>query len=130
MKLLRTKSMILYLPPNGTAGLARSRVRGKSRVPLPPASTMPKTRGCRVLCAVYADSRSRSIFSDIPPSQMQCSCRMLSNNAHTYYLLLWLSKNAELFLRSDIRDGHAWSEHVEASHTVRRGAVALSSLAS
>jgi hypothetical protein len=26
MKLLNTKSMIRYLPPNGTAGLARSRV--------------------------------------------------------------------------------------------------------
>src|SRR5208337_672260 len=38
-KLLRTKSIIRYLPPKGTAGLARSRVRGWSRVPCPPAIT-------------------------------------------------------------------------------------------
>src|SRR4051794_14921823 len=31
------------MPPNGTAGLARSRVRGSSRVPRPPASTMANT---------------------------------------------------------------------------------------
>ena len=30
-------------PPNGTAGLARSAVRGISRLPSPPARTMPKT---------------------------------------------------------------------------------------
>src|SRR5271163_1895223 len=33
----RTKSTIRYLPPNGTAGFARSRVNGCSRVPCPPA---------------------------------------------------------------------------------------------
>src|SRR5271156_3014363 len=38
-RLERTKSMMRYLPPNGTAGLARSRVRGCSRVPCPPAIT-------------------------------------------------------------------------------------------
>src|SRR5438309_9259917 len=37
------KSTIRYCPPNGTAGLARSRVRGSSRVPLPPARTKVKT---------------------------------------------------------------------------------------
>src|SRR5579862_3656035 len=52
MKLLRTKSMTRYLPPNGTAGLARSRVSGKRRVPLPPASTMPSTRMCNGLGSV------------------------------------------------------------------------------
>src|SRR5258705_10344967 len=31
--------MMRYLPPNGTAGLARSRVSGWSRVPCPPAIT-------------------------------------------------------------------------------------------
>src|SRR4029077_19333048 len=40
--------MIRYFPPNGTAGLARSRVRGYSRVPFPPASTMPNTRRCEL----------------------------------------------------------------------------------
>src|SRR3954471_2505631 len=32
-----------YIPPNGTAGLARSAVRGMSRLPSPPASTIPST---------------------------------------------------------------------------------------
>ena len=36
--------MMRYFPPNGTAGLARSLVSGKSRVPFPPASTIPSTR--------------------------------------------------------------------------------------
>lgn len=31
-----------YLPASGTAGLARSLVRGKSLVPAPPPMTMPK----------------------------------------------------------------------------------------
>src|SRR4051812_9603189 len=34
-----TKSMMRYLPPNGTAGFERSAVSGSSRVPLPPAMT-------------------------------------------------------------------------------------------
>ena len=37
------KSMSRYCPPNGTAGLARSSVRGMSRLPSPPARTMPNT---------------------------------------------------------------------------------------
>src|ERR1039458_1460360 len=74
-KLLRTKSMIRYLPPKGTAGLARSRVSGKSRVPLPPASTTPKTRGCRVLCTAKEDSRSRIVFSGNQPSQNSSAAR-------------------------------------------------------
>ena len=39
------KSTSRYTPPNGTAGLARSSVSGASRVPAPPASTIPRTRG-------------------------------------------------------------------------------------
>jgi hypothetical protein len=39
----RAKSTIRYIPPNGTAGLARSRVSGSSRAPRPPASRMLKT---------------------------------------------------------------------------------------
>ncbi len=35
MQLDRVKSMMRYSPPNGTAGLARSRVSGSSRVPRP-----------------------------------------------------------------------------------------------
>src|SRR3954470_5675894 len=33
------------MPPNGTAGFARSAVSGLSRLPSPPARTMPSTRG-------------------------------------------------------------------------------------
>jgi hypothetical protein len=35
-----TKSMILYLPPNGTEGLGLPMVMGLRRSPLPPARTM------------------------------------------------------------------------------------------
>src|SRR5208282_2564033 len=56
--------MIRYLPPNGTAGLARSRVRGKSRVPLPPASTMPNTRMCKAPFAAKTGSCSAIFFFD------------------------------------------------------------------
>ena len=43
MQLLKVKSMILYIPPNGTAGLVLSLVKGKSRSPLPPAMMKVKT---------------------------------------------------------------------------------------
>src|SRR6266540_1972376 len=54
MKLLRTKSMIRYLPPKGTAGLARSLVSGWRRVPFPPASTIPSTRSCISLRPIFS----------------------------------------------------------------------------
>src|ERR1017187_10044382 len=37
------KSTMRYRPPNGTAGLARSRVSGSRRVPLPPARINVRT---------------------------------------------------------------------------------------
>src|SRR5215475_5162511 len=55
MKLLKTKSTMRYLPPNGTAGLARSFVRGKSRVPLPPARMSPRTRSLMGRCPSASD---------------------------------------------------------------------------
>src|SRR6478609_9760601 len=39
------KSMSRYCPPKGTAGLARSAVRGINRFPSPPARMIPKTLG-------------------------------------------------------------------------------------
>src|ERR1700678_2464061 len=42
MQLERVMSMMRYWPANGTAGLARSRVSGKSRSPAPPASNTPR----------------------------------------------------------------------------------------
>ncbi len=41
-KLLRTKSMMRYRPPKGTAGLALSCVSGASRLPSPPARIMAR----------------------------------------------------------------------------------------
>src|SRR3970040_1965895 len=43
MKFDRTKSMIRYLPPKGTAGFARSLVKGCSRSPRPPARITART---------------------------------------------------------------------------------------
>src|SRR6266700_250844 len=40
-----TKSTSRYIPPKGTAGLARSAVSGISRLPSPPASTIPRIEG-------------------------------------------------------------------------------------
>src|SRR5215813_1089201 len=45
-RLESAKSTSRYRPPNGTAGLARSAVSGASRRPAPPASTIPRMRGC------------------------------------------------------------------------------------
>src|SRR5260370_33133522 len=41
MQLERVMSMMRYWPAKGTAGFARSRVRGKSRSPAPPARRTP-----------------------------------------------------------------------------------------
>src|SRR5690606_26411732 len=43
------KSTRRYRPPNGTAGLARSAVRGIRRLPSPPARTMARTRGAAMV---------------------------------------------------------------------------------
>src|SRR6476619_2578566 len=42
------------MPPNGTAGFARSAVRGHSRFPSPPARTMPRTPRCATRLASHA----------------------------------------------------------------------------
>src|SRR5919108_2749546 len=51
-KFERTKSMIRYLPPNGTAGFARSWVSGASLLPSPPARII-----AGVFCDMAADAR-------------------------------------------------------------------------
>ena len=70
MPLLRqfdiVKSMIRYAPPKGTAGLARSRVNGSKRDPLPPARTTANTSFIAVsLSCPYVRQRDRP---DVPPS--------------------------------------------------------------
>src|SRR5579872_5468969 len=59
--------MMRYLPPKGTAGLARSLVSGESRVPLPPARTIPKTRMRIAFQALFfqATGRRASIYGNI-----------------------------------------------------------------
>ena len=48
------KSMSRCWPPNGTAGFARSSVRGMSRLPSPPARMIPKTFGAAGMASHYA----------------------------------------------------------------------------
>src|SRR5690349_5573627 len=65
----RAKSMSRYCPPNGTAGLARSSVRGMSRLPSPPASTMPNTLRVAMDPSVV---RRRAISGvDVSPCRMR-----------------------------------------------------------
>src|SRR5215472_16439436 len=52
----RAKSIRRYVPPKGTAGLARSAVSGCSRVPWPPARTMAITCSSFKACTA-ADPR-------------------------------------------------------------------------
>src|SRR6201747_51690 len=69
-----TKSMSRYAPPKGTAGLARSAVSGYSRLPSPPARTMPSTCGCSLIRQTYrhpltaarAIARLVHLLSDCP----------------------------------------------------------------
>src|SRR5262245_12146771 len=61
MRLLSTKSTIRYLPPKGTAGLARSLVSGYSRVPFPPARTIPSTRSL-MRCSPDAGLATRALW--------------------------------------------------------------------
>ena len=65
MRLLRTKSMMRYLPPKGTAGLARSCVSGNKRLPLPPARTNATTWCCML----------RPSLNDVSASQDCSHCR-------------------------------------------------------
>ena len=43
------KSISRYMPPNGTAGFARSSVSGASRFPSPPARTIVSTCGAAMV---------------------------------------------------------------------------------
>ena len=53
-----TKSISRYAPPKGTAGLARSAVSGYSRLPSPPARTMPSTCGNSLMVQTYPQART------------------------------------------------------------------------
>src|SRR5215471_3211315 len=65
-RLERAKSTSRYTPPNGTAGLARSSVSGASRVPAPPASTIPSTRGS-ALMPVSSSSDPQAMLHPLDP---------------------------------------------------------------
>jgi hypothetical protein len=60
-RLLKTKSTILYRPPNGTDGLERNTVSGKSRSPLPPARTNARIFGCDIMLSIYGKSFSEKL---------------------------------------------------------------------
>jgi hypothetical protein len=77
----RTKSMILYLPPNGTAGLDLPMVMGLSRSPLPPAITMAIV--FRVILAVaYMKYLLEVIFSSIEQFPLIRKCAHASRNIY------------------------------------------------
>ena len=71
------KSIRRYCPPNGTAGLARSAVRGIRRLPSPPARMIPKTFGAAGMaphydrtsgpCTSVRDMRVDIITKEYPP---------------------------------------------------------------
>src|SRR5581483_11939590 len=73
----KTKSISRYAPPKGTAGLARSAVSGYSRLPSPPARTMPNTCG---------NSLMRQTYPSLTPA--------------TRVPVIWASSNARLLRRS------------------------------
>src|SRR5512139_400059 len=50
-----------YFPAKGTAGLARSRVRGNRRLPWPPPRMMVRTRAGSALARVVADMAASSV---------------------------------------------------------------------
>src|SRR3989442_7167832 len=66
------KSSRRYVPPKGTAGFARSAVRGNSRLPSPPARTIVRARMVRYgtpLCHPEAAAEGSHWYAD--PSQAQ-----------------------------------------------------------
>src|SRR6185295_328918 len=68
-----------YLPPRGTAGLARSLVRGNSRVPAPPPITIDKTR-----CVVPGGSEGvKGAWAELLVCRLSnCVCTVSINSGH------------------------------------------------
>src|SRR6202035_5723377 len=62
MQLESVMSMMRYSPPNGTAGLARSRVKGHNRSPCPPASSTPMASFISDMADPRNARRSRRTF--------------------------------------------------------------------
>ena len=69
----KTKSIKRYEPPKGTAGLARSAVKGKSRFPSPPARTMDRTCGWLLMGTNLFSPRYLCWTST--PALPRCLCR-------------------------------------------------------
>src|SRR5947208_8751196 len=75
-QLLIEISTIRYLPPSGTAGLARSFVNGNSRVPAPPPMMMARVRwvvpggragACMALMWAQTGFAARKFFAPLKP---------------------------------------------------------------
>src|SRR6266702_3738145 len=62
MQLERVMSMMRYWPAKGTAGLARLRVRGKSRSPAPPASS---TLSVSLMFVIYLRAKCNLTYDNI-----------------------------------------------------------------
>ncbi len=71
-------SIIRYVPAKGTAGLARSRVRGKRRSPAPPARSTPSVS---FIVMVSQISRNRPGNSNPPASDCSVQHQALSRAA-------------------------------------------------
>src|SRR5579875_1285605 len=65
MQLDKVKSIMRYNPPKGTAGLARSRVKGSRRVPLPPARINVNTSLTNEISRVRRPFRAASLISNV-----------------------------------------------------------------
>src|SRR4029453_10306555 len=72
------KSINLYSPPNGTAGLARSRVSGERRLPSPPASTMPSTFRSAILRSPSV-GRVECAVDDLAGLLLDVACQRLED---------------------------------------------------
>src|SRR6266851_109010 len=89
------KSTMRYSPPKGTAGLARSRVSGSRRVPLPPAkinvntsiTRMPPLRQ-NVECRMTKDERMSNHQSQRRERQWPEALSSLVIRATAHYFLI------------------------------------------
>src|SRR6266478_4970089 len=72
MQLESVMSMMRYSPPNGTAGLARSRVSGHNRSPCPPASSTP-------MASRIADMADPPGFAFVERAHLTTECKKETN---------------------------------------------------
>ncbi len=90
-QLVRVKSIMRYLPPNGTAGFALSSVRGDKREPIPPAKTTVKV-SCIFCLPIIV--QSTIVYRIV---------QILGQNSETLVIFSWpLDVTAFLFTSSNV----------------------------